>query len=59
MVEVQPGLYILASKLGWILTGRTSEPNSNANETTRRPDLEDVWNVETIAVLDNPNSTND
>ena len=25
-VEVQPALYMLASKLGWILTGRTTEP---------------------------------
>ena len=24
-VEVQPGLYMLATKLGWILTGRTTE----------------------------------
>ena len=24
-VEVQPGLYLLASKLGWLLSGRTSQ----------------------------------
>ena len=33
-IEVQPGLYLLASKLGWILTGRTSEPYSKVNETS-------------------------
>ena len=27
-IEVQPGLYLLASKLGWKLTGRTSEAES-------------------------------
>ena len=31
-IEVQPGLYLLASKLGWILTGRTSEPDSTREE---------------------------
>ena len=25
MVEVQPGLYLLASKVGWLLSGRTSQ----------------------------------
>ena len=32
-IEVQPGLYLLASKLGWILTGRTSEIDSQMNES--------------------------
>ena len=83
-IEIQPGLYLLASKLGWILTGRTSEINSETEVTSmlsiltygnnitkscvftnvdrvneRKPDLEDFWNVESIGVLDNPNSTND
>ena len=31
-VEVQPGLYMLASKLGWILTGRTTEPADDTIE---------------------------
>ena len=31
-VEVQPGLYMLASKLGWILTGRTSEGTEDTTE---------------------------
>ena len=31
--EVQPGLYLLASKLGWILTGRMSEVESELNQT--------------------------
>ena len=31
--EVQLGLYLLASKLGWILTGRTSEVDSELNQT--------------------------
>ena len=30
-IGVQPGLYLLASKLGWILTGRTSEAESRLN----------------------------
>ena len=30
---MQPGLYLLASKLGWILTGRTSEIDSQMNES--------------------------
>ena len=33
-IEVQPGLYLLASKLGWILTDRTSEPDSTREETS-------------------------
>ncbi|MCG7879441.1 MAG: hypothetical protein N0C90_24385, partial [Candidatus Thiodiazotropha endolucinida] len=33
-IEVQPGLYLLASKLGWILTGRTTEGVSNQEETS-------------------------
>ena len=28
-IEVQPGLYLLSSKLGWMLTGRTSDDNEN------------------------------
>jgi hypothetical protein len=32
-MEVQPGLYVLASKLGWILTGRTNDDN-DANSTS-------------------------
>ena len=31
-VEVQPGLYMLASKLGWILTVRTTEPAEDTPE---------------------------
>ena len=30
-VEVQPGLYLLGSKLGWILTGRTGENEIDQN----------------------------
>ena len=33
-IEVQPGLYLLASKLGWKLTGRTSEAESSLNESS-------------------------
>ena len=32
-IEIQPGLYLLASKLGWILTGRTNECESSADKT--------------------------
>ena len=32
-IEVQPGLYLLSSKPGWIVTGRTSEPDESENET--------------------------
>ena len=32
-IEVQPGLYLLSSKLGWILTGRTTETETSASET--------------------------
>ena len=31
--EVQAGLYLLVSKLGWILTGRTNECESSADKT--------------------------
>lgn len=31
-VEIQQGLYMLASKLGWILTGRTTEPAADKTE---------------------------
>lgn len=31
-IEVQQGLYMLGSKLGWILSGRTSEAADNAEE---------------------------
>ena len=30
-IELHTGLYLLASKLGWILTGRTNETNNNEN----------------------------
>ena len=33
-IEVQPGLYIFASKLGWILIGRTSEINTETEVTS-------------------------
>ena len=31
-IEIQPGLYMLGSKLGWILSGRTSETVENTAE---------------------------
>ena len=34
MIEIQPGLYLLGSKHGWILTGRTSETEPNQSETS-------------------------
>ena len=33
-VEVQSGLYMLGSKLGWILSGRTSEIVENSTESS-------------------------
>jgi hypothetical protein len=30
--ELQPGLYLLGSKLGWIITGRTSERSDEIQE---------------------------
>ena len=33
-VEVQPGLYLLASKLGWIVTGRTYDSDKQRNESS-------------------------
>lgn len=33
-IEVQPGLYLLASKLGWIITGRTHDSSMNEDETS-------------------------
>ncbi|CAG2208913.1 unnamed protein product [Mytilus edulis] len=32
-LEVQPGLYLLASKLGWMVTGRVKDKDNQANET--------------------------
>ncbi|CAC5364013.1 unnamed protein product [Mytilus coruscus] len=32
-LEVQPGLYLLASKLGWMVTGRVKDTDDQANET--------------------------
>ena len=32
-IEVQPGLYLLSSKLGWILTGRLGDHDLTMNET--------------------------
>jgi hypothetical protein len=31
-MEIQPGLYLLDSKFGWILTGRTTEKESENSE---------------------------
>ena len=82
-IEVQPGLYMLASKLRWILTGCTNESEHSAKETNililtygtnltqtnvyqaidsitpTKPDLEDFWNIESIGILDKPDTTND
>ncbi|XP_053392330.1 uncharacterized protein LOC128555009 [Mercenaria mercenaria] len=32
-IEIQPGLYLLSSKLDWILSGRTNEIDDNASDT--------------------------
>ena len=32
-IEIQPGWYLLGSKLGWILTGRTTETSCDRNES--------------------------
>ena len=45
-VEVQPGLYMLASKLGWILTGRTTEPA--ADDTTEHSMLIMTYSSNTL-----------
>lgn len=82
-IEVQPGLYFLASKLGWILTGRTNELDSGVNETSmltltygndlletglvtdvdailpHKRNIQDFWNVETIGILDTPETSLD
>ena len=72
-IEVQPGLFVLSSKLGWIFTGQTSEPGVSVNETN-------VWDnyysekcfkvlimqfllnqvlMETIGTIDNQTTKND
>ena len=33
-IEIQPGLYLLGSKLGWILTGRTNESTGDTSESS-------------------------
>ena len=82
-IEVQPGLYFLASKLEWILTGRTNELDSGVNETSmliltygndlletvlvtdvdavlpHKRNIQDFWNVETIGILDTPETSLD
>ena len=82
-IEVQPGLYFLASKLGWILTGRTNELDSGVNEASililtygndlletglvtdvdavlpHKRNIQDFWNVETIGILDTPETSLD
>ncbi|CAG2224942.1 unnamed protein product [Mytilus edulis] len=79
-IEIQPGLYILASKLGWIITGRTKENDysrediessflimsytgSNVPKTdtciTSVPNVTDLWNLESIGISDDDNSTED
>ena len=32
-IEIQPGLYLLSSKLGWILTGRTNESENETHDS--------------------------
>ncbi|XP_045174723.2 uncharacterized protein LOC123536021 [Mercenaria mercenaria] len=83
-IEIQPGLYLLGSKLGWLLTGRTdencdetgSEKNmliltyGNSGTKTQgfqsidssiptKPEFEDLWNIEAIAVVDNKVTSED
>ena len=82
-IEVQPGLYFLASKLGWILTGRTNELDSGVNKTSmliltygndllesdlvtdvdavlsHKRNIQDFLNVETIGILDTPETSLD
>ena len=78
-MEVQPGLYMLGSKLGWILSGRTSEIVERTtepsmllltqgkrieNETSfltsldkslpTKPNIEDLWRLESIGINDSP-----
>ena len=43
---MQPGMYMLASKLGWILTGRTTEPA--ADDTTEHSMLIMTYSSNTL-----------
>ena len=33
-IEIQPGLYLLASKLGWVLSGRTTDTKDDISESS-------------------------
>ena len=83
-IEIQPELYMLGSKLGWILSGRTSETVENTaehsmliltygtdvnRETTLitqtdsslplKPNLEDIWRLESIGIQESPTENDD
>ena len=53
-IEVQPGLYLLSSKLGWILTGRSGDSNLTINETNMliRTYGNDVTGTQALSSID-------
>ena len=63
-MEVQPGLYLLASKLGWLLSGRTSQYTNDKQEETNMliltygTDMESETNLYTNADRSLPTKAN-
>ncbi|XP_053382198.1 uncharacterized protein LOC128549498 [Mercenaria mercenaria] len=70
-IEVQKGLYLLASKLGWIISGRINDPECSNDEASilgfitidtscrTKIAMEDFWNMESIEIVDKQTKEDD
>ncbi|CAG2200378.1 unnamed protein product [Mytilus edulis] len=52
-IEIQPGLYLLGSKFGWIITGRTSEKSDGFEEPSISEPSEDSNDTKALEKFNN------
>ena len=62
-IEISPGLYLIESKLGWILNGRLEShffsPFDISFISKETEELQDFWNLEHIGIRDSPYENDD
>ena len=61
-IKISNGLYLISSKLGYILTGRIQTVGTTKNIITNlniTENYQDFWNLDTIGIKDNPTVKDD
>lgn len=65
-IEIQDNLYLIGSKLGWLIAGRTSSSSEVENASTAHclltnlgDSIKTIWSLDSIGINENPKVTDD